>query len=172
MIARKQKWKLLLICITLSFAANFHFGFSTTYLNTSVAKFRIYLNESLSIRGIEMDENLYTWIWSAILNVWFVGYIIGLSCSSIIIDRFGRKGWGDLFFKSFKAKLNSFQSVLWSAPYWICLHRYCVPPVLCSSGRKCSLSEGAYAHSQRLYHIRHWFFIYRCHTSCHWISVG
>lgn len=76
-------WQMFLFS-TIAFAANFDYGFSSTYLNTPVDQFQVflslvflnllyfkdYLNESLSRMGKTMTESTYNWMWNLILNIW------------------------------------------------------------------------------------------------------
>ncbi|PIO77803.1 hypothetical protein TELCIR_00065 [Teladorsagia circumcincta] len=75
-----------------AFASNFEYGFSTTYLNTPVEEFKVFLNESFIRRGHTMSESTYTMLWNLILNIWFVGFFLGIWFSPLLNDRFGRKG--------------------------------------------------------------------------------
>uniref|UniRef100_A0A0K0DRQ6 MFS domain-containing protein n=1 Tax=Angiostrongylus cantonensis TaxID=6313 RepID=A0A0K0DRQ6_ANGCA len=80
------------IFTVVAFASNFENGFSTTYLNTPVEQFKAYLNESYLRKGKTMTEPIYAMMWNSILNIWFVGFFIGIWFSPILNDRFGRKG--------------------------------------------------------------------------------
>ncbi|KAE9418406.1 hypothetical protein Angca_009616, partial [Angiostrongylus cantonensis] len=79
------------IFTVVAFASNFENGFSTTYLNTPVEQFKAYLNESYLRKGKTMTEPIYAMMWNSILNIWFVGFFIGIWFSPILNDRFGRK---------------------------------------------------------------------------------
>lgn len=74
-----------------AFASNFEYGFSTTYLNTPVEQFKAFLNESYERSGKTMSESTYTMLWNLILNIWFVGFFIGIWFSPLLNDKFGRK---------------------------------------------------------------------------------
>ncbi|XGW09584.1 hypothetical protein V3C99_011678 [Haemonchus contortus] len=74
-----------------AFASNFEYGFSTTYLNTPVEEFKVFLNESFTKMGRTMTESTYTMLWNLILNIWFVGFIIGIWFNPLLNDKFGRK---------------------------------------------------------------------------------
>uniref|UniRef100_A0A1I7XP83 MFS domain-containing protein n=1 Tax=Heterorhabditis bacteriophora TaxID=37862 RepID=A0A1I7XP83_HETBA len=41
--------------------------------------------------GHVMTYSTYNWIWNLILNIWFVGFFIGIWFSPLLNDRFGRK---------------------------------------------------------------------------------
>ncbi|VDK49363.1 unnamed protein product, partial [Cylicostephanus goldi] len=80
----------------LAFASNFEYGFSTTYLNTPVEEFKkyvyqVYLNESYQRMGKTMSDSTYNLLWNLILNIWFVGFFVGIWFSPLLNDRFGRK---------------------------------------------------------------------------------
>ncbi|KAL6736301.1 hypothetical protein Aduo_006669 [Ancylostoma duodenale] len=75
----------------LAFASNFEYGFSTTYLNTPVEQFKVFLNESFEKMDKTMTETTYSILWNLILNIWFVGFFIGIWFSPLLNDRFGRK---------------------------------------------------------------------------------
>ncbi|KAK6738648.1 hypothetical protein RB195_020641 [Necator americanus] len=75
----------------LAFASNFEYGFSTTYLNTPVEQFKVFLNESFEKMDKTMTETGYSMLWNLILNIWFVGFFIGIWFSPLLNDRFGRK---------------------------------------------------------------------------------
>ncbi|KIH66179.1 hypothetical protein ANCDUO_03490 [Ancylostoma duodenale] len=75
----------------LAFASNFEYGFSTTYLNTPVEQFKVFLNESFEKMDKTMTETTYSMLWNLILNIWFVGFFIGIWFSPLLNDRFGRK---------------------------------------------------------------------------------
>ncbi|CAI4231023.1 unnamed protein product [Auanema sp. JU1783] len=83
-------WQLVLFSI-IALSANFDYGFSSTYLNNPVDQFKIYLNESWHRRGHQMYDSTYNWIWNLILNIWFVGFFLGIWASPLLNDRFGRR---------------------------------------------------------------------------------
>ncbi len=88
-----SKTQLIIFGSAFSFAANFQYGFSSTYPNTAVRSIKDYLNHSLQDRhGIAMDESMYDWMWNLLLNIWFVGFFVGIWFSPLLNDRFGRKG--------------------------------------------------------------------------------
>lgn len=66
-------------------------GYSNAYPNTAIDNFKQFLNESLKKRNIEMTESVYQWLWSGILNFWFIGFPIGTMLAVPLTDRFGRK---------------------------------------------------------------------------------
>ncbi|KAJ1346793.1 hypothetical protein KIN20_001694 [Parelaphostrongylus tenuis] len=81
----------LFIFSLIAFASNFEYGFSTTYLNTPVEHFKGFLNESYLRMGKTLTEPTYVIIWNILLNIWFVGFFIGIWFSPVLNDRFGRK---------------------------------------------------------------------------------
>ncbi|GMS87673.1 hypothetical protein PENTCL1PPCAC_9848, partial [Pristionchus entomophagus] len=64
-------------------------GFATTFLNTPVEEFRIYLNASYNN---ELTVEGYNTLWNVIQNIWLVGFLIGMVLSPLLNDRFGRRG--------------------------------------------------------------------------------
>ncbi|GMS81084.1 hypothetical protein PENTCL1PPCAC_3259 [Pristionchus entomophagus] len=80
--------KLLLYGALLSFSSIFQMGYSNAYPNTSIESFKIYLNDSFN--G-ELDPPSFSWVWSAVLNIWFIGFAIGSLFSVPMADRLGRK---------------------------------------------------------------------------------
>ncbi|CAJ0958605.1 unnamed protein product, partial [Mesorhabditis belari] len=77
----------------LGICINFPEGYSNTYPNTSYLSFKLFLNETAIERGYEggLSEESYTWIWSAILNVWHLGFLFGNLLIPVITEKFGRK---------------------------------------------------------------------------------
>uniref|UniRef100_A0A9J2P5R8 Major facilitator superfamily (MFS) profile domain-containing protein n=1 Tax=Ascaris lumbricoides TaxID=6252 RepID=A0A9J2P5R8_ASCLU len=88
---RHNQVKLFLICCSLALSCNFQYGFSSTYFNTPVASFKIYLNESITSQGFIFTEETYEWMWNLLLNIWFIGFFFGLWISPLLNDRYGRK---------------------------------------------------------------------------------
>ncbi|GMR60854.1 hypothetical protein PMAYCL1PPCAC_31049, partial [Pristionchus mayeri] len=80
--------KLLLYGALLSFSSIFQMGYSNAYPNTSIETFKVYLNDSFD--G-QLDPPSFSWIWSAVLNIWFIGFAVGSLLSVPIADRIGRK---------------------------------------------------------------------------------
>uniref|UniRef100_A0AC34Q5P3 Major facilitator superfamily (MFS) profile domain-containing protein n=2 Tax=Panagrolaimus sp. JU765 TaxID=591449 RepID=A0AC34Q5P3_9BILA len=88
---RNVQLKLFIIGGMVSLSSIFQMGYSNCYVNTAIDGFKSYLNHSLTDRGQPMTENIYTWLWSAILNVWFIGFAIGSWAAVVITDSLGRK---------------------------------------------------------------------------------
>lgn len=65
--------------------------FNNAYVNTAMDEFKQFLNESLNKQNIKMSLNSYYWLWSGILNVWFIGFLLGTCIAIPISDIFGRK---------------------------------------------------------------------------------
>ncbi|GMR36191.1 hypothetical protein PMAYCL1PPCAC_06386 [Pristionchus mayeri] len=88
-----NKVKLLLVCGILSCATNFPEGYCNSYPNTSHQTFQNEINETYIERGKEggISENAFTWYWSLMLNIWFVGYLIGTFLTPYFCDNLGRK---------------------------------------------------------------------------------
>ncbi|VDO20353.1 unnamed protein product [Haemonchus placei] len=72
----------------LALSSIFQMGYANAYPNTAVNTFRKYINES---EGGSLTGTSFTWIWSAILNIYFVGFIIGSAIAIPLADRIGRK---------------------------------------------------------------------------------
>uniref|UniRef100_A0A914WG15 Major facilitator superfamily (MFS) profile domain-containing protein n=1 Tax=Plectus sambesii TaxID=2011161 RepID=A0A914WG15_9BILA len=83
--------RLLLVSGALSLATLMPMGYSNAYPNTAFETFKSFFNESMVNRRTEMDPSTFTWIWSAYLNVWFPGFLVGTLLAPTISDRFGRK---------------------------------------------------------------------------------
>uniref|UniRef100_A0A0N5BTZ7 MFS domain-containing protein n=1 Tax=Strongyloides papillosus TaxID=174720 RepID=A0A0N5BTZ7_STREA len=83
--------KFILICTCIAFACNFQYGFSTVYANTPVDEFKKYLVESCKHRGKVFTEGFYDSIWNWILNIWFIGFFIGIWINPLFCDRYGRR---------------------------------------------------------------------------------
>ncbi|GMS98048.1 hypothetical protein PENTCL1PPCAC_20223 [Pristionchus entomophagus] len=88
-----NKVKLLLVCSVLSTATNFAEGYCNSYPNTSIQTFQDQINETYIERGKEggLSEGGFTWYWSLMLNIWFVGYLVGTFLTPCFCDRLGRK---------------------------------------------------------------------------------
>ncbi|KAF8372219.1 hypothetical protein PRIPAC_78648 [Pristionchus pacificus] len=87
-ISNSATRKLLLYGALLSFSSIFQMGYSNAYPNTSIETFKVYLNDSFD--G-QLEPSSFSWIWSAILNIWFIGFALGSIISVPIADRIGRK---------------------------------------------------------------------------------
>ncbi|VDK58511.1 unnamed protein product [Anisakis simplex] len=79
--------KIVVLCIVLSES------YSNAYPNTSIRTFEKYINDSYIQRGDPsgLSTNAFTWIWSAILNVWYLGYLLGVFVTPYVTDNYGRK---------------------------------------------------------------------------------
>uniref|UniRef100_A0A914XF83 Major facilitator superfamily (MFS) profile domain-containing protein n=1 Tax=Plectus sambesii TaxID=2011161 RepID=A0A914XF83_9BILA len=83
--------RLILVAGALSLATLMPMGYSNAYPNTAFETFKSFFNESMVNRRTEMDSSTFTWIWSAYLNVWFPGFLVGTLVAPKITDHFGRK---------------------------------------------------------------------------------
>uniref|UniRef100_A0A0K0E7D8 MFS domain-containing protein n=1 Tax=Strongyloides stercoralis TaxID=6248 RepID=A0A0K0E7D8_STRER len=83
--------KFILICTSIAFACNIQYGFSSVYFNTPVDEFKSYLNESQIKRGNIFTDTFYNSIWNWLLNVWFIGFFIGIWINPIFCDKYGRR---------------------------------------------------------------------------------
>ncbi|VDM44205.1 unnamed protein product [Toxocara canis] len=90
---RGSATKIVLLCTAVSAFTNFQEAYSNSYPNTAIVTFQNYVNNSYISRGIEggIPDGIYTWIWSAILNVWFLGYLLGVFLTPRCTDNYGRK---------------------------------------------------------------------------------
>lgn len=90
---RGNRLKFFALCAALTCLSNFQDSYPNSYPNTAFASFRDFINESYIARGDDggLTEFQYTWIWSAILNVWAIGYLIGTFTTPLFTERYGRK---------------------------------------------------------------------------------
>ncbi|CAJ0936016.1 unnamed protein product, partial [Mesorhabditis belari] len=88
---RRSQIRLLVIGGVLSFTSIFQMGYATAYPNTSIDTFRDFLNVTTKEYGLELTDAKFSWLWSALLDTWFIGFSIGSCLSPIIADRIGRK---------------------------------------------------------------------------------
>lgn len=88
-----NKIQLLILCGVLSFATNFPEGYCNSYPNTSHQTFQNSINESYIERGMEggLTDEGFTWYWSLMLNIWFLGYLVGTFLTPYFCDNLGRK---------------------------------------------------------------------------------
>uniref|UniRef100_A0AC35U4B8 MFS domain-containing protein n=1 Tax=Rhabditophanes sp. KR3021 TaxID=114890 RepID=A0AC35U4B8_9BILA len=84
--------KVFVLAACVAMTSNFNEGYSNSYPNTAVATFKNYINQSYINRGNEdgLSEFAYSWIWSSILNIWFIGYLAGTLCTPYFTDKYGR----------------------------------------------------------------------------------
>ncbi|KAK6040325.1 transporter, major facilitator family protein [Cooperia oncophora] len=109
----------LLVFGSLGAVVNFPEGYSNSYPNTSYKSFQAMINDSYIKRGDEdgIAPSLYIWIWSAVLNVWFIGYLLGTFVTPYFTENYGRKK--TLFGANIVALLGSamaFFSTVFSVP--------------------------------------------------------
>ncbi|KAL6733707.1 hypothetical protein Aduo_004333 [Ancylostoma duodenale] len=109
----------LLVFGSLGAVVNFPEGYSNSYPNTSYKSFQKMINDSYIARGDEsgISQNVYIWVWSAVLNVWFLGYLLGTFVTPYFTEHYGRKK--TLLCSNFIALLGavlSFLSVVLSVP--------------------------------------------------------
>ncbi|KAI1721808.1 sugar transporter domain-containing protein [Ditylenchus destructor] len=73
--------------------SNFLEGYSSSYPNTAGSSFQKYINSSYIQRhgGSGMTNWAFTWFWSLLLNIWFVGYLLGTFITPHMTDTYGRK---------------------------------------------------------------------------------
>ncbi|PIC44401.1 hypothetical protein B9Z55_004775 [Caenorhabditis nigoni] len=132
--------KQLLIFLLIALAANFNYGFSSTYLNTSVDEFKIFLNSSYARRGQVLTESNYDLIWNLFLNCWPIGSFVGACISPILNDRFGRKVAflvGNFF--AFLASILQCLAILWYCPELLIASRFITSICMAISYQSCIL---------------------------------
>ncbi|KAK0412841.1 hypothetical protein QR680_006441 [Steinernema hermaphroditum] len=85
--------KIILVFGTLSVLVNFQEGYSNSYPNTAFLTFKEYINNSYIEREDPkgLQEWQFTWLWSGMLNVWFLGYLVGTFATPYLNDNYGRK---------------------------------------------------------------------------------
>ncbi|KAK5986021.1 Solute carrier family 2 facilitated glucose transporter member 3 [Trichostrongylus colubriformis] len=83
----------LLVFGSLGAVVNFPEGYSNSYPNTSYKSFQRMINDSYINRGDEhgISPNIFIWVWSAILNVWFIGYLLGTFVTPYFTEKYGRR---------------------------------------------------------------------------------
>ncbi|PIC44402.1 hypothetical protein B9Z55_004776 [Caenorhabditis nigoni] len=141
-MSQSKFWKIkqLFIFILIALAANFNYGFSTTYINTSVDQFKNFLNTSLSHRHVVMTETKYDLIWNLFLNCWFVGYFVGVWFSPLFNDKFGRKV-GFLIGNStaFLASILQCLAIIWYCPELLIVSRFITSICMAITYQSCIL---------------------------------
>ncbi|CAI4229280.1 unnamed protein product [Auanema sp. JU1783] len=88
---KSSRRRLLFMGISISFTSIFQMGYANAYPNTAVDSFRRYLNVSFASQGYDMNNSRFEWIWSAILNIYFLGFALGSFAAAPISDKVGRK---------------------------------------------------------------------------------
>ncbi|CEF59817.1 General substrate transporter family and Major facilitator superfamily domain, general substrate transporter and Major facilitator superfamily domain-containing protein [Strongyloides ratti] len=88
-----KDYKIFVLCFCVSVCSNFMEGYSNSYPNTAIITFKNYINNSYIDRDNPdgLSEIAYSWIWSSILNVWFIGYLIGTLITPYFTDNYGRR---------------------------------------------------------------------------------
>ncbi|CAJ0567171.1 unnamed protein product, partial [Mesorhabditis spiculigera] len=81
----------VLVGLFVSFIGNFHYGYSTTFLNTPVDEFKDFLNKSLSDGANHPSAGTIDVWWNLVLNIPFAGFFFGLFLNPLLNDKFGRK---------------------------------------------------------------------------------
>ncbi|GMR61696.1 hypothetical protein PMAYCL1PPCAC_31891, partial [Pristionchus mayeri] len=119
--------KMLILCAVLSAATNFPEGYCNSYPNTSYKSFQQMINGSYIARGSEdgISDEAYTWYWSFVLNIWFVGDLLGTFVTPYFTDNLGRKK--SLLIANFCALFGavlSLSSVLFSIPELFIVSRF------------------------------------------------
>uniref|UniRef100_A0A0N5BCT6 MFS domain-containing protein n=1 Tax=Strongyloides papillosus TaxID=174720 RepID=A0A0N5BCT6_STREA len=88
-----EDYKIFLLSFCVAVCSNFMEGYSNSYPNTAITTFKNYINDSYVERGNPdgLSEIAFSWIWSSILNVWFIGYLIGTFATPYFTDNYGRR---------------------------------------------------------------------------------
>lgn len=84
--------KIIALIATVAAFSNFLEGYSSSYPNTASDSFREFINQSYIShgRGI-LTYWSFTWMWSLLLNIWFIGYLAGTIFTPFVTDTYGRK---------------------------------------------------------------------------------
>ncbi|XGW12323.1 hypothetical protein V3C99_013212 [Haemonchus contortus] len=90
---RGRMLRCLMVFGSLGAVVNFPEGYSNSYPNTSYKSFQTMINDSYIRRGYEdgLSSTLFIWVWSAILNVWFIGYLLGTFVTPYFTENHGRR---------------------------------------------------------------------------------
>ncbi|CAD6198212.1 unnamed protein product [Caenorhabditis auriculariae] len=116
------------------------FGFSTTYVNTPVNQFKAYINESLIKRDVVMTAANYDTIWNIFLNIWFVGFFLGIWLSPILNDRYGRKvGFLTGNSVAFLASILQCVAIYWFVPELLIVARFMTSVCMAVTYQSCIL---------------------------------
>ncbi|CAI4232810.1 unnamed protein product [Auanema sp. JU1783] len=109
---RGRRTYCLIVFASLSAVVNFPEGYANSYPNTSIQSFRRMINQSHIAKGSEsgISDSAFTWLWSAILNIWFFGYLIGTFVTPYYTENFGRKP--TLLFANVVALIGSIISMI------------------------------------------------------------
>ncbi|CAJ0565248.1 unnamed protein product, partial [Mesorhabditis spiculigera] len=90
-MSTSARLRLLAIGAVLSLLSIFQMGYATAFPNTAIDAFRDYINETVADYGYTLSTETFSWVWSAILDTWFVGFAVGSCLAPILADRMGRK---------------------------------------------------------------------------------
>uniref|UniRef100_A0A914HPN9 Major facilitator superfamily (MFS) profile domain-containing protein n=1 Tax=Globodera rostochiensis TaxID=31243 RepID=A0A914HPN9_GLORO len=84
--------KIIALIASVASLSNFLEGYSSSYPNTAGDSFREFINNSYIERGTgPLSSWEFTWFWSFLLNIWFLGYLAGTLCTPIVTETYGRK---------------------------------------------------------------------------------
>ncbi|CAD5235154.1 unnamed protein product [Bursaphelenchus xylophilus] len=115
--AYKNRFRIYFLGLVISLACVFTPAFANSYMNGSVNTFKTFLNESFQRRGQEMSPSAYSWLWAAILNIWFPSFLLGQFLNPWVNEKMGRK-LGAIAFNvlAFVAACLRFTSILVYSP--------------------------------------------------------
>ncbi|VDK21421.1 unnamed protein product [Anisakis simplex] len=85
--------KLIALFAVLACLSNFQDSYPNSYPNTAYGSFQTFINDSYIDRGSPggLSETQFSWLWSAMLNIWAIGYLTGTFVAPFFTERFGRK---------------------------------------------------------------------------------
>ncbi|CAK5087008.1 unnamed protein product [Meloidogyne enterolobii] len=87
--------RLLQTCIfscIISFLNLFFQYYVAYYPNTAAGNIQKYINDSYLARGQKISENYLLWFWNSILNLPFLGLLLGNVLAPYLCERAGRRG--------------------------------------------------------------------------------
>ncbi|WKX94620.1 hypothetical protein Q1695_011695 [Nippostrongylus brasiliensis] len=83
--------RLIVICLALSFCVNYQYAFSSTYTNSAVHSLQRFVEGSNTTESSDSTGHKFSWLWSILVSIWFVGFLPGIWASNWLIERFGRR---------------------------------------------------------------------------------
>ncbi|VDL63856.1 unnamed protein product [Nippostrongylus brasiliensis] len=83
--------RLIIICLALSFCVNYQYAFSSTYTNSAVHSLQRFVEGTNTTESSDSTVHKFSWLWSILVSIWFVGFLPGIWASNWLIERFGRR---------------------------------------------------------------------------------